>query len=268
VYYDKIRRAFQSFKPYRVFRVKSHTLFISDLHLQESEPAITEAFVDFMQTEAPNADALYILGDFFEVWVGDDDLAPFHQKIIAELKCLAERGVPVFFMRGNRDFLIGKRFAKATGVTLLADPTVITLYGKPVLLMHGDSLCILDHAHQRFRRYTGYSLVQRIFLSLPLAWRQSVGQKLRGKSQRRGQTTDQGIMDVYPPEVIKQMEQHRVTTLIHGHTHRPYTHDIEELSQEAVRIVLGAWHERSSILRYDSEGVFSLNSSDYSSESH
>lgn len=231
-----------------------HSYFISDLHLQQSEPEVAKMLIDFLQGPAPQADQLIILGDLFEMWVGDDDQTAFHQKIIAAFKQASDRGLKIFFMHGNRDFLIGRRFLKETGMVLLDDPTVIDLYGQRTLLAHGDLLCTLDKRHQRFRRCISHPLFKRLILTLPLRWRKKLGVKTRQTTRNYSTKLAQHISDVYPAEIEKQLKQHQCQQLIHGHTHRPATHSFKLDDLPAKRIVLGDWHaNRAMILRYDQD---------------
>ena len=235
-----------------------HTLFISDLHLEQSQLQTTTAFLDFLHNLSPHANALYILGDFFEVWVGDDNHSKFNQLIIHALKKLTNSGLPIYFMHGNRDFLIGRKFAKQTGVTLLEDPTIIQLYGKKILLMHGDSLCTLDEKAQKFRKFRSNKLYRKLFLIIPLKFREIIAQKIRGKSKQHQQKIDNEILDVTPSEIIRVMTEHDVQLLIHGHTHRPNIHDVIIDGKPAKRIVLGSWHHEGSVLAYKENGEFNL----------
>lgn len=238
--------------------MKSHTLFISDLHLAEETPAITAHFMHFLQHQVHHADAIYILGDFFEAWIGNDNQTPFNFKIVALLKTIA-RTKPVYFMRGNRDFLIGRQFATMTGVTLLEDPSVIRLYGKSALLMHGDSLCTLDHKHQAYRRKIMRPWVQKLILSLPLSFRRTLAKKFREQSRRYNRTLSYEIRDVEPEEVKHVMKQHNVELLIHGHTHCPAIHDLTVNGNPVKRIVLGDWQqEGGNVLHYANDGCFEL----------
>jgi len=233
----------------------AYTLFISDLHLQASTPAITELLLQFIEEEASNADALYILGDLFEAWIGDDDDNPFHRTVKDVLQQLDKSGVPVFLIHGNRDFLIGKRFADETQINLLPDPCVITLYQQRVLLSHGDLLCTLDVRHQRYRRIVLKPWCQKLLLSLPLKTRRKIANRLRDKSQTNNQNTPANIMDVTPDAVERLMKQHHSNILIHGHTHRPKIHRLTSPDQDAKRIVLGAWHDDSAqYLRFYANG--------------
>lgn len=235
-----------------------YTLFISDLHLQESQPEILQLFYRFLQQQAPHADALYILGDLFEVWLGDDDNQAFLQPIKNALKTLTLRGVPVYVMAGNRDFLLGQRFAQESGCQLLQDPTLIDLYGQPVLLTHGDLLCTQDKRHQYFRRFVQHPWVRRFLLAMPLSLRRKMGRRLRYLSYHRTQRLMDNIMDVTPAAVQKLMTHYQVARLIHGHTHRPAIHNGLVAGQNFSRMVLGAWHEQGSVLIYDSNGRVQL----------
>lgn len=230
--------------------MSSYTLFISDLHLQASQPEITNTFLDFLKKQAAQADALYILGDFFDRWIGDDHQTRFNMPIMAATRQLSKTGVPIYFMSGNRDFLIGKAFTQAAGMTLLKDPHVISLYGKPTLLMHGDSLCTLDTKHQAYRKKVLNPWIQKIFLSLPLRWRLKISEHLRQKSYHRGNIIEEQIRDVTPKAVYNAMEAHQVSLLIHGHTHRPGIHELLVDKKPAKRIVLGDWQQQASVLVY------------------
>lgn len=236
----------------------NHTLFISDLHLEPERPDISQCFFNFLTTQAPQADALYILGDFFEVWVGDDERSPFQQSVMAALKQLTDSGKPVYFMHGNRDFLIGAEFMRATGCHFLPDPTVIDLYGTKTLLMHGDSLCTQDQKHQRFRRYAQNPHYNRWFLALPLFIRRWIARHIRNASRKHTATTDYAIMDVTQAEVERQMLAHGVTQLIHGHTHRPACHEFLQSGVPLRRYVLGDWHQKGSVLKCMSDGEVGL----------
>lgn len=228
------------------------TLFISDLHLDESRPAVVRAFFDFLDTKAAKADALYILGDFFEVWVGDDDDAPFNRRIVERLAQLA---TPLFFMVGNRDFLVGTRFAQETGATLLTDPTTIDLYGQQVLLMHGDSLCTTDTEYMAFRQQARSEPWQHALLSKPLEERRAIARQLREQSQSMNSLKAEDIMDVTPEEVIAEMRKAGAATLIHGHTHRPARHPINIDGTPAERIVLGDWCQKRWWIEANHEGI-------------
>ena len=230
------------------------TLFISDLHLDAGEPAAGEQFVDFLATRAANAAALYILGDLFEVWVGDDDREPYRDRICAALASLGERGVACYVMHGNRDFLLQSGFASRSGVRLIDDPIIIDLYGEQVLLTHGDALCVADRPYQLLRGVVRSARWQRRFLHLPLGLRRALAEQARQGSQRHTQRTASQIMDVDQAAVSAAMRACAVRTLIHGHTHRPAVHRFELDGEAARRIVLGAWHECGSVLVWGPDG--------------
>jgi UDP-2,3-diacylglucosamine hydrolase len=217
------------------------TLFISDLHLEESRPDITGAFLRFMNEEAPGAEHLYILGDFFEAWIGDDEHTPLQEQVAAALRNLSDNGTRIFLMHGNRDFLLGEDFCARAGATLLDDPTLIDLYGTPTLLMHGDSLCTADVEYQKFRANMRNPKTQKLILARPLKDRQQMARQLREMSMATNRGKAEDIMDVTPDEVVRVMEAHDVPRLIHGHTHRPAEHTLKVNNKTAKRIVLGDW---------------------------
>ncbi len=219
------------------------TLFISDLHLEESRPDITGAFLSFLKEEAPGAEKLYILGDFFEAWIGDDEHTPLQEQVAAALRELSENGTRIFLMHGNRDFLLGEDFCARAGATLLDDPTLIDLHGTPTLLMHGDSLCTADVEYQKFRANMRNPQTQKLILARPLKDRQQMARQLRELSMATNRSKAEDIMDVTPDEVVRVMENHNVSQLIHGHTHRPAEHELEVNGEAAKRIVLGDWDE-------------------------
>lgn len=231
------------------------TLFIADLHLQTEEPAITAGFLRFLQGEARHADALYILGDLFEAWIGDDDPNPLHREIASALKALVDSGVPCFFIHGNRDFLLGKRYARDCGMTLLAEETVLDLYGRRILIMHGDTLCTDDTGYLAFRAKVHTPWIQTLFLALPLFIRSRIAAKMRAGSKAANSSKSMTIMDVNPQAVVSVMEIHQVQWLIHGHTHRPDVHDLTVNGEPAHRVVLGAWHSEGSMVKVTPEGV-------------
>jgi UDP-2,3-diacylglucosamine hydrolase len=230
------------------------TLFISDLHLDGARPDITAQFLDFLDREARRAQALYILGDLFEAWLGDDDPEPAGREIVAALRRLTDAGVPCYFMHGNRDFLVGRRFATETGCSLLEDGTLVDLHGERVLLMHGDVLCTADTNYQRLRRILRNPLVSFTLRHLPLAARRHLGRKLRAGSQEHVGSTAAEIMDVTPDAVLETLRRAGVRTLVHGHTHRPAVHHFELDGQPARRIVLGDWHTQGSVLEWRDDG--------------
>jgi len=230
------------------------TLFISDLHLDENFPEITELFVHFMREQAPSAEAIYILGDLFEAWVGDDDNRDGTQLFIDELKTLSDNGTPLYIMSGNRDFLFADGFAKRTGCQLLSDPTIINLYGTPTLLMHGDSLCTDDVQHQESRIMLRSDDWKSRFLSQPLDARIQQAKEYRNMSRKHLKDAPDAIMDVNAAAVIEVMQQHDVLQLIHGHTHRPAVHSLNVNGQDAKRIVLGDWGKQGSVLHCNKVG--------------
>jgi UDP-2,3-diacylglucosamine hydrolase len=229
-------------------------LLISDLHLQEERPDITRAFLDLLDGRARHAQALYILGDFFEAWIGDDAMTPFQTSICQALRALSDSGTQVYLMHGNRDFLIGEAFCKAAGCTLLSDPSVVQLGGEPVLLMHGDSLCTLDLAYMKMRRYLRNPVSLWLLRHLPLSTRQKLARKLRSESRAQTRMKANDIVDVTPEEVPRVMAHHGVRTLVHGHTHRPAIHKLMVDDQPARRIVLGDWDRQGWALEVDEQG--------------
>ncbi len=233
----------------------SKILFISDLHLDPERPDITRLFMDFLATEAVTASALYILGDLFEAWIGDDDPTPHHAEVQDALAQLAQRCVPAFFMHGNRDFLVGEEFAARTGMKLLTDPTVISLYGQPTLLMHGDTLCTDDVDYQEFRSMVRNPEWQRQFLSQPLEARQAFAAKARAESKASQSGKAMDIMDANQQAVEAVMREHGVRRLIHGHTHRPGVHTFSLEGETCQRIVLGDWYTQGSVLTASHEGL-------------
>ncbi len=263
------------------------TYFISDLHLSAKRPATSALFLKFLALEAKNADALYILGDLFESWVGDDNHNTHDEEIIEGLAKLARSGIPLYFMHGNRDFLIGDQFVARTHCTLLPDPSVVHLYQKKILLTHGDQLCTLDKKYQRFRRIVRHPFSQKFFLKLPLGLRRTIAKILRTKSSEHLQTIKNGrravfntpqdvpvgrapgwresqsqperqkihqrmiyTWDVVLDTIYKFLREHQVYTLIHGHTHKPGLHHFILDNHKAVRIVLGEWDNHGSVLVY------------------
>jgi UDP-2,3-diacylglucosamine hydrolase len=235
------------------------TFFISDLHLHPSRPDVTSLFLAFLAGPASSAEALYILGDLFEAWVGDDEDAPLAREVIAALARLMSAGVPLFLMRGNRDFLLGASFARESGARLLPDPSVILLYGEPTLLMHGDLLCSDDTAYLDFRRQVRNPEWQDGFLAQSLPARRAFADQARAASgERQGELratgTLESITDVSQCTVEETMARYGVNRLIHGHTHRPAIHALRSGGRSAQRIVLGDWHENGSVLRVDGDG--------------
>jgi len=236
------------------------TLFISDLHLDAERPQVTELFGRFLREEARGADALYILGDLFEAWVGDDDPSETGAFVARELKALADSGVPVYFIRGNRDFLLGEDYARRAGMTILPDPAVVVLYGQPTLLMHGDTLCTGDLAYQQFRAQVRNPAWQQQFLAQPLAARVAFAQQARAASKaHQAGLQDKGAMetitDVTPETVESTLHRFGIARLIHGHTHRPAIHELQIDGRAHQRIVLGDWYDQGSVLRLSASDV-------------
>ena len=230
-------------------------LLISDLHLEEERPDITRAFLDFLTGRARSAQALYILGDFFEAWIGDDAMTPYQRSICEALRTLSDTGTKIFLMHGNRDFLLGQAFCKAAGCTLIKDPSVVDFYGEPVLLMHGDSLCTRDEAYMKLRRTLRNPLSLWILRHLPLSTRHKLARKLRSESKTQTRMKANDIVDVTAEEVPRIMQQHRVHTLVHGHTHRPAIHKLTlDDGSAGRRIVLGDWDRQGWALQVDEQG--------------
>ena len=235
----------------------STTLFISDLHLDGSRPDITNQFLEFLRTEAPAARALYILGDLFEAWIGDDDPDADKQRVIRALRDLTSSGVACYVMHGNRDFLLGNRFCRETGTRLIDDGIVIDVYGRRVVLLHGDTLCTDDHAYQRLRRTVRNPVIKFILRSLSLKQRQRLAQRMRAGSKAHIDAMDKAapyIMDVNSAAVVNAFRRYRVDCMIHGHTHRPAVHQVDVDGHTATRIVLGDWYDQGSVLRWDEKG--------------
>jgi UDP-2,3-diacylglucosamine hydrolase len=245
-----------------------HCLFISDLHLCDSRPHISQAFQQFLEKTALKAQALYILGDLFEYWAGDDSIktdatgyehsSAGLQPNIHALHSLAKKGTSVFFMHGNRDFLIGEGFEKATSIKILPDPSLITLYGKPVLLSHGDALCTDDTAYQNFRTEVRSAAWQAKFLSQPLTARVAYIEQLREKSEQAKSAKSMQIMDVNAAAVDELLRKFSYPPIfIHGHTHRPKKHIHAIDGNTCERWVLGDWYEQGSYLKLDKNGCHS-----------
>ena len=224
-------------------------LFISDLHLSAERPEANEKFFSFMESKARGAAALYVLGDLFEVWIGDDDVADgFNRLIVGSFAALAKAGTPVYLMHGNRDFLMGKRFCAATGATLLRDPTVVDIDGSRTLLMHGDTLCTDDVDYQRWRKKARNRFLQAIFLMTSLETRRKISAKGREKSKQVVAGKPAEIMDVNDDAVRDAFRTHRVSRLIHGHTHRAGHHHLEVDGRRCERWVLPDWYGRGGYL--------------------
>ena len=232
----------------------SRTLLISDLHLAPGRPQVTEALRQFLIREA-DCDALYILGDLFEAWVGDDDDGALARDVEHMLRAFSERGPALFLMHGNRDFLIGQQFCDRVGATLLDDPTVAVLNGRMTLLMHGDSLCTADEAYQAFRRQARDPAWQAALLAQSLDERRALAGRLREASQEANSNKAEDIMDVTPSEVEAALARHGVDRLIHGHTHRPAIHRMPA----GERWVLGDWEDRGWYIQLHGESEELLN---------
>ena len=226
---------------------------ISDLHLSEAQPQLVDAFFAFLDGEAKNADALYILGDFFDAWIGDDDDSDFAYRIKAKLKAYSSSDTHCYFMHGNRDFLIGKQFSDETGFELLHEGTLAEIYGEHYLLMHGDSLCTDDTEYMQFRAMVRSPEWQQQILALPLAQRRLMAQELRAKSKSMSAIKAEDIMDVNQIEVERALLEKDSNILIHGHTHRPNTHQFEKDGSILTRYVLGDWGSKGWALRITEE---------------
>lgn len=231
-----------------------HLLFVSDLHLHPSRPAATGGFRRFLAGPARAASALYVLGDLFEAWVGDDAALPHDLDVLDALAGVAAAGIPVSFLPGNRDFLAGRGFEARGRLRILPDEFVAEVHGERVLLMHGDTLCTDDHAYQRYRRLVHRPAVQAAFLALPVAARRRLGAMARNRSMTASQGKAPAIMDVNPGAVEAALRRHGVRTLVHGHTHRPACHGLVVDGAPARRIVLGDWYEQGSVLRWGEAG--------------
>ena len=231
------------------------TLFISDIHIDPERPDITGALLDFLLQEAMHCDALYIIGDLFEAWIGDDDDSPLNQSVIDALRAVTAAGVPLTLMHGNRDFLLGDDFAKQVGGQLIhEDYAMVDLYGSPALIMHGDTLCIDDQDYMAFRSQCRSPQWQAVMLAKPLAERRMIAEQMRQQSKQAMSNKADAIMDVNADEVVKVMQQQQTQLLIHGHTHRPGVHDLEQ----GQRVVLGDWDEFGWVLRYQPDNRFTL----------
>ncbi|KPJ67475.1 MAG: hypothetical protein AMJ43_04260 [Coxiella sp. DG_40] len=237
------------------------TLFISDLHLQESQLKKTDLFLKFLSTTAAKIDALYILGDLFEAWVGDDDNSIFCETIKTALKQYTTSGIPIYLMHGNRDFLIGKKFIQDTDCILIKDPWEINLYGVPTLLTHGDLLCTKDKSYMRYRKFVHNSICQKLFLLLPLKLRKLIANYLRAKS-KKNQQLKSNKKNISNEAAIHLMQQHNVTQLIHGHVHKPAICEIKLNKATGKCISLDAWENTDSMLIYYPTHTFKLKSND------
>ncbi|MBI5889377.1 MAG: UDP-2,3-diacylglucosamine diphosphatase [Nitrosomonadales bacterium] len=234
----------------------SHSLFISDLHLSTAHPRSTELFLRFAADTAPKAEALFILGDLFEYWAGDDDLDdPFHLRICDTLRNLDAHGTRIFIMHGNRDFLMDEELGSACNATLLDDPTMIDLYGTPTLLTHGDTLCTDDTEYQRFRAQVRNDAWQAQFMAQPLAQRKAQIEQLRMQSESQKRSKEMALMDVNMEAVNELLRQNNYPRLIHGHTHRPARHLHHVDGHTCKRWVLGDWDNQANALHCDRSGI-------------
>ncbi len=245
--------------PGALMATQPYSLFISDLHLQESTPEITRWFLEFLERESGSADALYILGDFFEAWLGDDDYSAYNQQIINALVKAHSIGLKIYIMTGNHDFLLSRGFARMTGAQLMTDPSLIDLYGTPVLLTHGDALCTLDLSYQKLRKWTHNPLMQAIALMAPLSVRRYFAKRMRAKSQSHNGRSDLIISDVTEEAVITEFNKYPSQYMIHGHTHKPkiHTHQLPN-GDKLQRIVLDAWFAKANALVWRQNGEFEL----------
>lgn len=231
------------------------TLFISDLHLSPDQPELIRLATEFV-AEQSEVDAFYILGDIFNTWLGDDLIPPEFEPFIQALQHQQQQGSKIYLMQGNRDFMLGKGFARLVGGILLDDPVVVDLYGHSILLMHGDSLCTDDVSYQRYRKVVRNRWLQKLFLAMPLSIRQGISDKIKAKSKQQKQYKHAQIMDVNPAAVRQVMKQHKVHLLLHGHTHRPAIHQLElQQNLPTYRIVLGDWHSEPSYIEITAEKI-------------
>ncbi len=232
-----------------------NTLFISDLHLDEEQPAITDGLLAFLAREAQQAQALYILGDLFESWVGDDNETPFNRRIVAAFRAFVQGGRALFFMHGNRDFLLGEVFAAQAGGKMLAESTIIDLYGTRTLLLHGDSLCTDDTEYQKFRTLVRSPAWQAGALAMPLPARLAMAAKIRSESKMHNANKAENIMDVNAAAVADALRTHNAGAMIHGHTHRPAVHDVDLGARQTKRYVLGDWSSKGWCIRANVQGI-------------
>ncbi len=220
---------------------KKYTAFISDTHFNEDQPATLERFIDFLRLNKTSLEALYLLGDIFDAWIGDDYHSDLIHKVSTAIVDCSNAGTKIYFIHGNRDYLIGEKFAQDCGMTLVGDPYFVLLYGKPTLLMHGDLLCTDDHSYQRYRKIMFAPWMKKLCLLLPLSWRKKIASHLRALSQASLTKKSSNIMDVAQESVVDALEMNHAQWLIHGHTHRPGQHEVKLAHHMGYRLVLGAW---------------------------
>lgn len=231
------------------------TLFISDLHLSPDQPELIRLATNFVAQQV-NVDAFYIVGDIFNTWLGDDLVPAEFDPFIQALQKLQQQGSKIYLMVGNRDFMLGKAFAKRVGGTLLEDPVMIEVYGHKILLMHGDSLCTDDVSYQRYRKVVRNRWLQKLFLAMPLTVRQGISDKIKAKSKQQKQNKQAQIMDVNPAAVRQVMQQYNTNLLLHGHTHRPAIHTLQASQNISnYRIVLGDWQPDASYIEITPEKI-------------
>jgi len=235
-------------------------LFISDLHLSPERPDIIQLFIQFMNDQAAQAESLYILGDFVEYWLGDDDKAEGLNEAFTCMKQHADNGLKIYLMHGNRDFLMGETLAQRAGCTLIHEPYLVNFDNKPVLLLHGDILCTDDVRYQELRLMLRNPAWQADFLSKPITEREAMALALRKQSQQETQSKDEDIMDVNADAVAQAFIDNNVSLMIHGHTHRPAIHELDINNSDAKRIVLGDWYSQGSVLEFNNADDFNLKS--------
>jgi UDP-2,3-diacylglucosamine hydrolase len=226
------------------------TYFIADLHLTENRPDISAAFFKFLESNIlnQNVDALYILGDFFEVWVGDDYVTELARNVATQLKAVSDSGIPVYFIHGNRDFILREQYAELAGITLLDEQTVIDLYGTPTVILHGDEMCTQDVEYQKFRKKSRGWWWPKLMLAMPLWYRKKIARNAREKSKLSQADKPIEVLDVVDSAVLETFDKHNVKNMIHGHTHRPKVHTYSLNGQTLTRTVLGDWYEQGSYL--------------------
>ena len=230
------------------------TLFVSDVHLSADRPEQVHRFLEFLATTARRAQALYLLGDLFDLWLGDDDLGPPNGEAVVALAALGRAGVGLFAQHGNHDFLLGRKFARDTGCRILPDPTRVEIHGESVLLSHGDAFCTRDRSYQRWRTFTRNPVAQMLFRALPLPLRRDQAARIRARTLALTPRKPPEVMDVDPVAVALAARAHGVSRVVHGHTHRPGVYPLGVEGMHAERIVLGDWYEGDSVLVWDRTG--------------